>query len=108
MTNRLLACATLSFALMAGRAFAQNPGDAAKGKEVYEQCAVCHSADTVEKKMGPGLKGLYKKAKLANGQKPSDASILAFINKGKGAMPAFADVLSADEKAQLLVYLKTL
>jgi len=39
-------------------------GDAAKGKVVFEQCAVCHNADSDEKKMGPGLKGLYKKDKL--------------------------------------------
>ena len=108
MTNRLLACAALSFTLASGAAFAQKPGDAAKGKEVFEQCGVCHSADTEEKKMGPGLKGLYKKAKMANGQKPTDATILALVNKGKGAMPAFADVLSADEKSDLLAYLKTL
>ena len=108
MTNRFLACAALSFSLMAGRAFAQKPGDAAKGKEVYEQCGVCHNADSEEKKMGPGLKGLYKKAKMANGQKPTDANILALINKGKGAMPAFAEVLSAEEKNDLLAYLKTL
>lgn len=108
MTNRILACAALSFTLIAGRAFAQKPGDAAKGKEVFEQCGVCHNADSDEKKMGPGLKGLYKKAKMANGQKPTDASILALVNKGKGAMPAFADVLSAEEKANLMAYLKTL
>ncbi len=108
MTNRLLACAALSFTLASGAAFAQKPGDAAKGKEVFEQCGVCHSADTEEKKMGPGLKGLYKKAKMANGQKPTDATIMALVNKGKGAMPAFADVLSADEKSDLLAYLKTL
>jgi cytochrome c len=108
MTNRFLACAALSFTLASGSALAQKAGDAAKGKEVFEQCGVCHSADTEEKKMGPGLKGLYKKAKMANGQKPSDASILALVNKGKGAMPAFADVLSADEKSDLLAYLKTL
>ncbi len=108
MTNRILACAALSMTLIAGKALAQKPGDAAKGKEVFEQCGVCHSADTVEKKMGPGLKGLYKRVKLANGQKPSDASILALVNKGKGTMPAFAEVLSAEEKADLLAYLKTL
>jgi len=108
MTNRILACAALSLTLIAGLAFAQKPGDAAKGKEVFEQCGVCHNADSDEKKMGPGLKGLYKKAKMANGQKPTDASILALVNKGKGAMPAFADVLSAEEKANLMAYLKTL
>jgi len=108
MTNGFLACAALSFTLVSGRALAQKAGDAAKGKEVYEQCGVCHNADSDEKKMGPGLKGLYKKEKMANGQKPTDANIMALINKGKGAMPAFAEVLTAEEKTDLLAYLKTL
>jgi cytochrome c2 len=99
---------TLALMLLSGAAFGQKKGDAAKGKEVFEQCGVCHSADTDEKKMGPSLKGLFKKAKLANGQKPGDASVMAIINKGKGTMPAFADVLSAEEKDNLLAYLKTL
>lgn len=87
---------------------ADKKGDAAKGKEVFEQCSVCHSATTDQKKMGPSLKGLYKKAKLANGQPVNDASVLSMVNKGKGSMPAFADVLSSAEKTDLLAYLKTL
>lgn len=87
---------------------AEKKGDPVKGKEVFEQCGVCHSATTDQKKMGPSLKGVYKKPKLANGQAPSDASILAMVNKGKGSMPAFADVLSDEEKVHLLAYLKTL
>lgn len=87
---------------------AQKPGDPAKGKEVYEQCAVCHSATTDEKKIGPSLKGLFKKPKMTNGQKPTEANVLAIIDKGKGTMPAFADVLTREEKADLLAYLKTL
>ena len=95
--------------LLTGSLFAADKkGDPTKGKEVFEQCAVCHSATTDQKKMGPSLKGLYKKPKLANGQAPSDASILAMVNKGKGTMPAFADVLSDEEKGHLIAYLKTL
>ena len=84
------------------------PADAEKGKEVFEQCSVCHNADSEEKKMGPGLKGLYKKDKLVNGKKPSDATIKDIINKGGNGMPAYADMLSDEEKANLLAYLKTL
>ncbi|MBI5281280.1 MAG: cytochrome c [Candidatus Solibacter usitatus] len=98
--------ATLSLTLASSLALAQK-GDAAKGKEVFEQCAVCHSISG-EKKMGPTLKGLYQKGKLANGQKVSDATVSAMINKGKGNMPAFAEVLSAEEKTDLLAFLKTI
>lgn len=108
MTKRVWVSAALGALLTTGLAMAQKQGDAAKGKEVFEQCGVCHSATTNEKKMGPSLKGLFKKEKLATGQKPTDASVLAIINKGKGTMPAFADVLSAGEKADVLAYLKTL
>ena len=83
-------------------------GDAAKGKVVFEQCAVCHNADSDEKKMGPGLKGLFKKDKLANGKKPSDATVLAKINEGGNGMPAYKDMLSDQEKDDLVAYLKTL
>jgi cytochrome c2 len=103
--HSLLLCALLAAALPAA---AQKPGNPAKGKEVYEQCAVCHSATTDEKKMGPSLKGLFKKAKMTNGQKPTDANVMAIINKGKGTMPAFDDILTAEEKSDLLAYLKTL
>ena len=83
-------------------------GDAAKGKEVFEQCSVCHNADSTEKKMGPGLKGLFKKDKLANGKKPTEANVKAKIDEGGNGMPAYKDMLSDKEKDDLLAYLKTL
>ena len=89
--------------------FAQKKGDAAKGKEVFDQCSVCHNSDSTEKKMGPGLKGLYKKTKLDSTGKPvNDANVLAKINEGGNGMPAYKDMLTDDEKANLLAYLKTL
>jgi len=83
-------------------------GDAAKGKVVFEQCAVCHDADSDEKKVGPGLKGLFKKDKMTNGKKPSDATVLQKINEGGNGMPAYKDLLSDGEKNDLIAYLKTL
>ena len=56
-------------------------GNADKGKDIFEQnCGVCHNADSTERKMGPGLKGLFKKAALANKKKVTDANVLDFIN----------------------------
>src|SRR5438477_9926577 len=83
-------------------------GDAAKGKEVFEQCGVCHNADSDEKKMGPGLKGLFKKDKLNNGKKISEATIRTQIDEGGKGMPAYKDMLSDQEKDDLIAYLKTL
>ena len=91
-------------------AFAAPPaGDAEKGKAVFEDnCAVCHNADSDEKKMGPGLKGVTKKAKLKNGKAPTDANIKAIINAGGNGMPAYSDMLSDEERDNVLAYLKTL
>lgn len=100
--------------LVVGAALTASPsllpaaGDAAKGKAIFEQCSVCHNADSDEKKMGPGLKGLYKKDKMANGKKPSDATVKAKIDEGGNGMPAYKDMLSDGEKDDLLAYLKTL
>ncbi len=83
-------------------------GDPEKGKEVFQQCAVCHNADSDEKKMGPGLKGLFKKDKLTNGKKPTEANIRSKIDEGGNGMPAYKDMLSDQEKDDLVAYLKTL
>lgn len=82
--------------------------DAAKGKETFEQCSVCHNADSTEKKMGPGLKGLFAKDKLTNGKKPTEANVKAKIDEGGNGMPPYKETLSDDEKADLIAYLKTL
>ena len=101
---------TLCLGLVAssGVMLSAGKGDAAKGKAVFDQCAVCHNADSNEKKMGPGLKGLYKKDKMANGKKPSDATVKSRIDEGGSGMPAYKDMLSDTEKDDLLAYLKTL
>jgi len=86
-------------------------GNVDKGKDIFEQnCGVCHNADSTERKMGPGLKGLFKKAALANKKKVTDANVLEFINQGSAekGMPGFADQLTDQEKTDLLAYLKTL
>src|SRR5712691_11689698 len=87
---------------------ADKAGDAAKGKDVFEQCSVCHNVDTDEKKIGPSLKGLFKHDKLKNGKKVTDETVKAVINAGGNGMPAYADLLSEPEKANVIAYLKTL
>jgi len=83
-------------------------GDAAKGKETFEQCAVCHNVDSPEKKMGPSLQGLFKRKTLQSGKPMTDANVMNQINAGGNGMPAYQDMLSADEKANLMAYLHTL
>lgn len=83
-------------------------GDPAKGKEVFTQCAICHNADSDEKKMGPGLKGLFKKDKLADGKKASEANIRSRIDDGGNGMPPYKELLDDQQKDDLIAYLKTL
>ncbi len=84
-------------------------GNAAKGKAVFEDnCSVCHNADSTEKKSGPGLKGLMKKAKMNNGKAPTEANVRAIVNAGGNGMPSFSDTLSDEERNNVIAYLKTL
>jgi cytochrome c len=111
--KKSVAAAVCAAALAASPAvFAQakkGAGNAEKGKMVFEDnCSVCHNADSAEKKTGPGLKGLFKKAKLANGKAPTEANIRALINAGGNGMPSYADTLMDDEKNDVIAYLKTL
>jgi cytochrome c len=105
-TRVLALCAALAAGSVAARAAA----DPKKGQSVFEgnNCATCHNTTSPDKKMGPSLKGLYKKDKLANGKKPSDATVKARIDEGGGGMPGYKEILSDSEKTNLLAYLKTL
>ena len=82
-------------------------GDATKGKETFEQCQACHNIENDEKKMGPSLKGLFNHDKLKNGKKVTDANVKDIINKGGNGMPAYSDLLSDEEKANVIAYLHT-
>lgn len=102
------AASLLTLSLISLPSLAAQNGNAEKGKEVFEQCSVCHNADSDEKKMGPGLKGLYKKEKMQNGKKPTEENVRALINAGGNGMPAYEELLSKEELGDLLAYLKSI
>lgn len=108
--NRLtLVTFCLALALASAPTFAgDKKGDPEKGKELFQQCGVCHNADSTEKKMGPGLKGLFSRDKMNNGKKPTDATVREKIDEGGNGMPAYKEMLSEEEKDDLIAYLKTL
>jgi len=90
-------------------AWAAPAGDAGKGRAVFaEQCVMCHNAASTEKKLGPGLKGLFKMDKLANGKKATEQNIRGQIDNGGNGMPPYKDLLNDREKDDLIAYLKTL
>ena len=105
MKTSLIAVGAMAI-LMAGPTFA---ADAAKGKETFEaNCSVCHNSDSEERKMGPGLKGLFKHDKLANGKPVNEGNVTTMINEGGNGMPPFADILTKAEKEDVVAFLKTL
>ena len=107
--NRVFLAAFLTFASGSLVAFdGDKKGDPEKGKEVFQQCSVCHNADSEEKKMGPGLKGLFAREKMTNGKKPTEANVREKVDEGGNGMPAYKEMLSDEEKDDLIAYLKTL
>jgi mono/diheme cytochrome c family protein len=88
-------------------------GDAAKGKEVFDDnCAICHEVSDQDK-VGPGLKGISKKGqhKLSDGTEHKDHSPAVLhkqIVQGGGGMPAVGANLSDKEVNDVLAYLMTL
>ena len=104
--GKLILCSGLLVGCLLGAD--KKAGDVAKGKEVFDQCGVCHNTDNDEKKIGPALKGLYKHDKLKNGKKVNDENVKAIINTGGGGMPAYADTLTEEDKINVIAYLKTL
>jgi cytochrome c len=104
-TAALLLGTTLLVTLAAA---AKKPGDPARGKIAFQQCAMCHNTATVDKKMGPSLKGLFHKQKMQNGKRVTEPSVRALIDQGGSGMPPFREMLSDQEKDDLLAYLKSL
>jgi cytochrome c len=109
----------------AGAAFAQDAAKApskkkaangasataiAHGKEVFDKkCAVCHYAESDQKKIGPGLKGLSKRGTFTvNNNKVSDETLKTWVENGDNLMPPFKDVLEPAEIKDVIAYVKTL
>jgi len=88
--------------------FAANAGDVALGKQVFEQCKVCHATTTPNKKVGPSLMHLFKRAKLKNGKPMTEKNVRIMINDGGNGMPGYVQVLSPQQRDQVIAYLKTL
>jgi cytochrome c2 len=117
--NRLVIVAGLT---MATTMLAQNPpaksppklsvskGSVTRGKDLFAQkCALCHNADSDVKKIGPGLKGIFKRGSFSvNGNKITDQSLKSWIENGDTMMPPFKGVLGANQIKDVIAYVKTL
>jgi mono/diheme cytochrome c family protein len=85
------------------------PGVVARGFIVYkDRCAICHFGESDVRKVGSGLKGIYKRGKFADGGKVDDTSMENRILNGGKDMPPFKAVLSPGQIRDLILYLRTL
>jgi mono/diheme cytochrome c family protein len=94
-----------SLLCLSALAFAQDP---AEGKRLFDaKCGVCHSTDTAETQIGPSLKGA-KTGMLSSGKYASHSSILKRIDEGGNGMPVFRELLTKDQKENIVSYVLTL
>ncbi len=86
----------------------QGRADPEAGKLIFkEKCAECHNADNQETKDGPGLEGV-KKGKLPSGRPATHDVILDLVNQGQESMPAFKEVLTEQQREDVVAYVLTL
>jgi cytochrome c len=84
-------------------------GAAGSGKELFrEHCASCHFPETTAQKIGPGLKGLYRRLTFSDGKKVTDAGLAKWIEDGGKDMPGFKESLKPEQIRELISYIKTL
>ena len=104
-----VALCVVALAVVTGaRADNHEQGDAAKGQAAFEQrCMVCHFNDSAEKKIGPGLAGI-KDGKLPSGKDATAEAVMENLNKGGNGMPAFEQMLSEEEKVNIVAYVLSL
>ncbi|HYL83712.1 MAG TPA: cytochrome c [Candidatus Angelobacter sp.] len=85
-------------------------GSAARGKEVFDKkCSMCHFADSDQKKIGPGLKGISKRGTFTvNGNKVTTQSLTTWIENGDSLMPPMKETLEPGQIKDVVAYVKTL
>jgi mono/diheme cytochrome c family protein len=101
-----LTCISLPFAIPAK---AEHGGALAAGKvdagaaSFKRYCAGCHSVDPEHKLMGPTLC-----SEMRGSHRKTTKDVRDIIVQGSGHMPRFGSLLSEQELADLLAYIKTL
>ena len=101
-------------------AYAQNAPEASeRGKEVYEEsCAHCHgtegrgdgsAAENLLPRPRDFTRGLYKIRSTESGELPTDQDLFDIITIGMpgSSMPGWETSLSADDRWELVAYIKT-
>lgn len=80
-----------------------------RGREIYDlRCAGCHEPYRKKDLNGPTMAGVFKKQYLPSGMRASEERVSDIIMMGKPKMPAFGSVLTQEQLADLLAYMRTL
>jgi cytochrome c len=122
MGLRVVGWVAVAAALAAGSAHAE--GDAAKGKQIFAKCAICHDTAPGKNKIGPSLAGIVgRKPASEAGFSYSDAmkkldapwdekALDTYLTNPRQAVPGtkmiFAGLKEAGDRSDLIAYLKTL
>jgi mono/diheme cytochrome c family protein len=110
MRSRFLPALAAAFSLAALPTLADEPGPGGSkpivpvtGKQVYETvCQACHMAD------GKGAVGAGAFPALAgNPRMGAPAYPITLVVKGRGGMPGFTDLLSPEQMAAVITYVRT-
>lgn len=125
MTMKYMVCGVLAlgFGLVAAPSIQAGVGsDPVKGKAVYARCAICHSLNVGESKIGPSLNGVFGRAAGSlSGFAYSPAlkksgivwdvkALDHFLTSPAKAVPGTKMMISvpnAQERADLIMYLKS-
>jgi len=103
--------AVVLLGLLRARALQPVEASAQKGAALFVEkgCGSCHYTDREDTKIGPGLKGLFKREELPLSRRPvTEDNVRRQLETPYENMPSFGDRLTKEEKDRLVAYLKTL
>ena len=96
-----------SLIFLTAAAFA-SAADPSAGKALFEKkCEICHATDSSEHRIGPALKGV-KEGTLPSHKDATHDAVLKQIENGGGGMPVFRELLTKDQKEDIVAYVLTL
>jgi mono/diheme cytochrome c family protein len=82
--------------------------DQSAGKALFEiKCGVCDATESSERRIGPALKGV-KDGSVPSRKNATPDAILKQIENGGGGMPVFRELLTKDQKEDIIAYIMTL
>jgi mono/diheme cytochrome c family protein len=80
-----------------------------RGRSIFAaSCVFCHTVESRETEVGPGLQGILKRERLpASGRPATPENLYRQLRQPYRSMPSFAKSLSDDDVANLMAYLNT-